>query len=241
MSLMSATESAVALRREVRRVSGKMKALFYIMLAGSLVEVTAYAAPPVRDNTYRLGDKIRPNDVMDNEDPVLQYLQNGVDTYAANSITGAAIADGAVTTTEILDGTIQTGDLAFSLTSGNILPAGAVFFMLTGTCPSWTTDISSTYANYFIRVNATPATIGGADTHTHTAGSLSGTAHTHSFTSGNANESPTGGGGTGASNMGPSHTHSGSTTSGGGGAITGLSDSGNSVPVFISMRLCQVN
>ena len=215
---------------------GKMKALFYIMLAGCLI-----GAAPTRDNIYEAGKKILPNDVMDNEDAIFDYLQNGVDTYAANSITGAAIADGAVTTTEILDGTIQTGDLAFSLTSGNILPAGAVFFMLTGTCPSWTTDISSTYANYFIRVNATPATIGGADTHTHTAGSLSGTAHTHSFTSGNANESPTGGGGTGASNMGPSHTHSGSTTSGGGGAITGLSDSGNSVPVFISMRLCQVN
>src|SRR3990167_10164487 len=134
-----------------------MKRLWWIVgaIIGCWVSTFAYAAAPSRDNTYVAGTVISPTAVMANEDTIYTYLQDGVDTYAANSITTNAIAVGAVTSADILDGTITTTDLAFAINPGNTLPAGAVFFMVTGTCPSWTTDVSATYANLFVRINST--------------------------------------------------------------------------------------
>lgn len=40
-------------------------------------------------------------------------------------------------------------------------------------------NVSATYANKFIRINATPLTQGGADTHGHTNGTLAAPDHTH--------------------------------------------------------------
>jgi hypothetical protein len=41
------------------------------------------------------------------------------------------------------------------------LPTGAVFFMAAGSCPSWTTDISGTYANKYVKINSTQLTSAG--------------------------------------------------------------------------------
>ena len=203
-----------------------------------------WAAPPVRQNTYVAGEVISPASVMANEDVIFDYLQDGVDTYAAGSITTAALANGAVTSAKIANGTITSEDLAGSL-SGNSLPVGAVFFMLTGNCPAFTTDISATYPNLFIRISATAGTLGGADTHTHTAGSLTGTAHTHTISGTTAGAADTPQESTGAGNPTPpeSHTHTFSATSssGGGGAISGTSASSDNVPAFITMKLCRVD
>src|SRR3990167_9931074 len=84
-----------------------MKRLWWIVgaIIGCWVSTFAYAAAPSRDNTYVAGTVISPTAVMANENTIYTYLQNGVDTYAANSITTAAIAVGAVTSSDILDGT----------------------------------------------------------------------------------------------------------------------------------------
>jgi hypothetical protein len=95
-----------------------------------LLALCLLGAAPTRDNTYIPETIIDPDDVMANEDAIFEYLQDGVDTYAPNSITTNAIAVGGVTSSDILDGTITTTDLAFALNPGNTLPAGAVFFML---------------------------------------------------------------------------------------------------------------
>lgn len=219
-------------------------------ILGYWVSTLAYAAPPVRDNTYVAGTTIVPNDVMDNEDPVLEYLQDGVDTYAPNSITTAAIATGGVTSDDILDGTVTTIDLAFAINPGNTLPAGAIFFMITGNCPSWTTDVTATYSNLFIRVNATGGTTGGgASTHTHGSGSYAGTSHTHTIPT--TGYTPTGSTGsigiqsdTGGGDYNASRGVSESTltsNSSGSGAISGTSASGDSVPAYVTAKLCQVN
>src|SRR3990167_6395421 len=146
-----------------------------------ILALLCLGAAPSRDNTYVAGTVISPTSVMANENTIYEYLQDGVDTYAANSITTNAIAVGAVTSADILDGTITTTDLAFAINPGNTLPAGAVFFMVTGTCPSWTTDVSATYANLFVRINSTQGTTAGTNTHSHGAGTYIGTAHTHSL------------------------------------------------------------
>ena len=219
---------------------------FLWMLSGILVgcwfSTLAYAAAPVRDNTYVVNTEIEPEDVRDNEDTIFDYLQAGVDTYAPNSITTAAIATGAVTSADILDGTITTADLSFSIAGGALLPSGAIYFLLTGSCPSGTTDVSATYSNMFIRVNATAGTQGGASVHNHGAGTFAGSAHTHSIpnsigdNSGGATD--TGGG---QQYSLDDHTHNGATGSGGGGAISGTSGNGDNIPPFVTAKLCQVN
>src|SRR3990167_1244101 len=210
-----------------------------------ILALLCLGAAPSRDNTYVAGTVISPTAVMANENTIYTYLQDGVDTYAVNSITTAAIAVGAVTSADILDGTITTTDLAFAINPGNTLPAGAVFFMVTGTCPSWTTDVSATYANLFVRINSTQGTLAGADTHTHTAGSYVGPSHTHSVPySGWTGVNISGANGQivgwTISTLG-AFTADNTTGSGGGGAATGTSGSTSNVPSFVSMRACRVD
>lgn len=206
---------------------------------------TVYAAAPSRDNTYIAGTVISPTSVMANENTIYTYLQNGVDTYATNSIPTGAIQDSAVTSAKIQDATITTADLAFSITQGNILPSGAVFFMVTGSCPAWTTDVSVTYSNLFVRINATQGTLAGSDTHTHTAGTYVGPSHTHTvpysgWTGQNIN-------GSNGQIVGwtittlAAFTADNATGSGGSGAITGTSTASSNVPSYLSAKLCQVN
>ena len=211
-----------------------------------LASLSLIAACPVRDNTYIAGTVIQPADVLANENALFTGIQNGLETncIADNAITTNKIATGAVTSLDILDGTITTADLAFSV-SNQILPSGAIFFMLTGSCPSWTTDISATYEGYFVRASATAGTSGGANTHTHTGGSFAGPAHTHSITDvvqtrgWNATSAlssyPTAGAVDAAEFQGVV------AASGGTGAVTGTSDSSSNLPVFISAKLCRVN
>ena len=64
-------------------------------------------------------------------------------------------------------------------TSGVTLPSGAVFFMISGNCPSGTTDATAAYTGKFARAGASPGTTGGADTHSHTLATTNLPAHTH--------------------------------------------------------------
>ncbi len=66
------------------------------------------------------------------------------------------------------------------------LPSGAVFFMISGSCPSGTTDVSATYANKFVKINATAGTSSGTiltgTTAGHTLIVSEMPAHTHANT-----------------------------------------------------------
>ena len=203
---------------------------------------SVYAACPSRVSTYVAGTIISPTAVSANEDALFEGIQDGLETgcIADNAITTAKIAVGAVTSADILDGTITTTDLAFAINPGNTLPAGAVFFMVTGSCPSWTTDVSATYSNLFMRVNSSPGTTGGSNTHTHTAGSYAGSSHTHAGTTDIETQPPADGSG-GTIGADDDHTHPFTTSAGGGGAISGTSDSGTNIPAFVTARLCQVS
>lgn len=221
-----------------------------LLLAGIILScgvTTVYAACPSRDNTYIAGTVIQPADVMANENNIFQGMQNGLETdcIANSAITTEKIAVGGVTSSDILDGTITTADLAFSITQGNILPAGAVFFMVTGSCPAWTTDVSTTYSNLFVRINATQGTLAGSNTHTHTAGTYIGPSHTHSVPySGWTGQNISGALGQivgwTISTL-AAFTADNTTGSGGGGAITGTSASESNVSAHVTMKACQVS
>lgn len=207
---------------------------FILILTGNI-----YAAPPTRAYTYVSNTTIDPAQNNTNENALYSYLQVGVDTYAAGSITGAAISSSASIpyVSLSLANSIVNADISSSaaisqskIESGKgILPSGAVYFMISGSCPTGTTDVSATYSNLFVRINATAGSTGGADTHTHTAGSyaVSGTTGGPSATGG--------AGGSGASGVTQTHTHDFSTS------VTGTSASGNNVPAYVTMKACSVN
>lgn len=213
-----------------------------IYLLGALflwVNLAQAACPPTRDNTYIAGTVISPTEVMANENNLYQALQDGIgtDCIADSAVTTAKIATGAVTSADILDGTITSADLAFSV-ANQILPTGAVFFLFTGSCPSWATDVSATYANKFIRVAPTALATGGASTHTHT-----GPSHSHTVPASSAVWTQISRSGfnnylaTTAADTTSGTSADPATSSSG----TGTTSSGDSNPEYVTAKLCQVN
>lgn len=216
-----------------------MKKIFLSAFFLSCLALNANAAAPTRTYNYVSNTTVNPVQNNTNENSIFNYLQLGVDTYAAGSITQAAIsASAAIPYSKLnLTGSILNADISASAAiTGNkiaagygVLPSGAVYFMVSGACPTGTTDVSATYSNKFVRINATAGSTGGADTHTHAAGSygVSGTTGGPSATGGS--------GGSGASGVTQTHTHDFSAS------VTGTSASGSNVPAYVTMIACQVN
>lgn len=61
---------------------------------------------------------------------------------------------------DILTITDPTANNTITIPNANsvTLPTGAIFYMISGSCPAGTTDVSSTYSNKFIKINATAGT-----------------------------------------------------------------------------------
>lgn len=118
------------------------------------------ATPPTRQYNYNPNATIDPNQNNTNENALYTYVQTGVDTYAPGSISAASInANAAISYSQLsLTASIKQSDIA---TGGFLMPSGAVFFMASGSCPSGTTDISTTYANKYVKINSTPLTSSG--------------------------------------------------------------------------------
>jgi len=128
--------------------------------------------------------------------------------------------------------------------SGVVLPSGAVFYMITGSCPTGTTDVTATYSNKYVKINATQGTSSGTvltgTSGSHTLITSEMPAHTHSFATRDntvaayqsyvsriSSDSP----GTGATNS----------TGGGGGHTHTLSSATTLEPSSITCKMCQVN
>lgn len=175
------------------------------------------------------------------------YDNSGTITYWANT-------DGAKTWIQIDQGAFfKQGDLIQST--------------VTTARTGWT-NVSATYSNKFMRINATPGSTGGADTHAHAAGTYTVPAHDHGAVTGGhtltLSEIPahthdvdtrasggaatviantTGSGGTtisGAalSNGGPG-SHSHTITQQAAASITGNSDTVSNVPAYFTVALFQ--
>ncbi len=154
-------------------------------------------------------------------------------------------------------GTVTTGGWAGTIISktyggtGNAngigLPSGAIFFMISGSCPAGTTDVSTTYANKFVKINATPATSSGTvltgTSDSHTLATTEIPAHTHDVqtytgkAAGGSDPDALTKNATGTSNVITSSTGSG----GGGGHTHTLSSATTLEPSSITMIACQCN
>lgn len=209
---------------------------FMLILTGNI-----YAAAPTRAYTYVSNTTIDPNQNNTNENALYSYLQVGVDTYAAGSITGAAISPSASIPyiSLSLSNSIVNADISASaaisankISSGyGVLPSGAVYFMAAGSCPTGTTDVSGTYSNLFIRINAVAGSTGGSDTHTHAAGSYAVSGTTGGVIQ-DAISTTTDG-----VNIGDQHRAQTAPFS---ASVTGTSASGSNVPAYVTMKACQV-
>lgn len=133
--------------------------------------------------------------------------------------------------------------------NGVLLPTGAVFFMITGTCPTGTTDVSATYSNKFIKINATAGTSSGtvftntSDSTTLTAAQSGLPAHTHTVDSNVSGSSF--GSNTLANTNSASDTPRTTSSTGGSAASSGHTHTGSSAttlePSSVTMVLCQVD
>lgn len=215
------------------------------------IATIAQAAPPTRAFTYVSNTTINPAQNNTNENALYTYLQTGVDTYAAGSITGSAISSSASIpyVSLSLAGSITRSDLSSS--SFVALPSGAIFYMITGSCPSGTTDVSATYANKFIKVNATAGTLSGAiltgttDTHTLTAAESGLPAHTHRTPAGQSGGGAFSGSQAWSSGVTQYGADGTSESTGGSAAASGhthtISSATTLEPVSVTAKLCQVN
>ena len=124
-------------------------------------------------------------------------------------------------------------------TEGQLVPlrTGDKLLSSNTTTPPDFTDQSSTYADKFIRISSTALSTGGADTHTHAAGSYAGPAHTHAVSGLSLIPFAGGGGIDYYSPRASSHT----SDSGGTGAVTGTSASGDNVPAYVTLKIYSKN
>ena len=86
-------------------------------------------AAPSRTHTYTTGEIIESSKVTTNEDNIYSYLQSGVDTYAAGSVTSAAIQDGAIVNADVASSAaIAYGKLTLtgSVTNADVSATAAI-------------------------------------------------------------------------------------------------------------------
>lgn len=146
-----------------------------------------------------------------------------------------ATADGIETILVITDPTSSDKNITIPNANSVTLPAGAVFFMITGSCPAGTTNVSATYSNKFIKINATAGTSASATaaTDSHTLSTSEMPSHTHGILGGLGNAIGTTGYEPGAGGGAVS-----ASTGGGGGHTHNLT---SLEPSSVTMILCQVD
>ena len=178
-------------------------------------------------------------------DTILDGTIANVDLSGTLALPDSKIAN--ITTASKVNGTALTGLASIpsgagkvpaanlNLTGGNFaLPSGAVFFMITGSCPTGSTDVTATYSDKFLKVHDTQGTTGGSATDSITLTTNEMPAHTHNI-SGKYDGGPT-------SNQYISFTatvndKSQATTSAGSGNAFTV----DTVPPFVTCKLCQVD
>lgn len=129
-------------------------------------------------------------------------------------------------------------------TNGLLMPTGAVFFMITGSCPAGSTDVSATYANKFLKVNATAGTSSGVvltgTTDSHVLDITEIPAHTHTVAT-NVSGSSFGSNTIANSNTASDTNRTTSSAGGGLGHTHTISSATTLEPSSITAKLCQVN
>lgn len=241
-----------------------MKRLLFSILFVLNVLNVANAGTVSRYFNYETDSEVNSNNLNGNFNNIVTVLNGAVDNTNVNTTAGFRLYEvlGVLPTAATLGRTVfYTVDKSLNFDTGSewkktqaslntnpgfALPSGAVFFMITGSCPTGTTDVTTTYSNKFIKINATQGTSSGtvltgtSDSHTLTTTEMP--AHTHttdsycstiSIIAGTSNVQGTGD--TASFSMPTTSTGSG------GGHTHTLSSATTLEPSSITCKMCQVN
>lgn len=238
-----------------------MKKLISILILLFITVPLCLASQVVIPTTYQTGGNVTAPNLNGNFTAITQVVDGGLDNTNANTTSGyrffqtvsvlpPAGTQGAVyflTTDNSLN--FDTGSsyikTVTSSSTAVALPSGAAFYMFSGSCPTGTTDVSATYTNKFIKVNATALTSSGViltgTTDSHILSITEIPAHTHTVdrnTAGSAFGSVT----IASSNNGSiGDTTTTSSAGGGAGHTHTLSTATTLEPSSVTAKLCQVN
>ncbi|MES1987155.1 MAG: hypothetical protein V4440_03840 [Pseudomonadota bacterium] len=223
-----------------------------LLIFSSTCQASVVTTPYV----YSVGDTVTNVKLNSNQNAVTNVVNGGLDNTNANTTNGyrffqtvaalpSAGSQGAVyflTSDNSLN--FDTGSAFGKVSAGLTMPSGAAFFMLTGSCPSGSTDITATYSDKFLKVNSTQGTTSGpvltATTDSHTLSvaevpALSVTIPLYTANSGGNSGVP-------QNTPGPTDSSNSYTTTGGGGGHTHTISTPTTLePASVTVKLCQVN
>lgn len=127
-----------------------------------------------------------------------------------------------------------------------LVPSGAIILWTQAACPVGYTRVTI-YDGRFLVASDTAGSVGGSNTHTHSAGSYRGPSHTHPHNGGGMqcmgwNASAGGPGPCGTTNAVRGSNFLGNSTGGGGTrSVTGVSATADNRPEFMTILLCKRN
>lgn len=221
------------------------------------VPISVFADTVTAYKTYSVNDTVSAQNLNGNITTILAALNGGLDNNNANTTSGyrffetksalptAGNQGRVVYLTSDNSINFDSGSAWNKVPSGGIaLPTGAVFFMITGSCPTGSTDISATYPNKFIKINATAGTSAAAVLTATTDSHVLTTAEVPNLSIDITTRNSNGDGAViqGSDTQNQSHTVTVSTTNGGGGGHTHtISAPTTLAPSSITAILCQVN
>ena len=153
-----------------------MKKLILIIFV--LIPNLIFAAP---SSTISIPNSFTPNTTISSSSVNSNFntVQTTYNAHTHSDITQV----GAITSGTWQGNVVEKTYGGTGVTTGLGLPAGAVFFMVSGSCPTGTTDVSTTYSDKFVKINATAGTssdvvlTGTSDSTTLTEAQMP--AHTH--------------------------------------------------------------
>ena len=131
--------------------------------------------------TFTAGATIIASEHNTNFDTLYSEINGNIDN--ANIKASAAIVDSKLAQITTASKVAESSIVNYPFKTGDW-----VLSSVTTARTGWS-NVSATYSNKFMRINATPLTTGGADTHNHTLAEANIPAHTHTVPVRNTNDS----------------------------------------------------
>lgn len=227
--------------------------LLFFLLVCNISQAAVVSIP----TTYAVSGTVTATNLNGNFQAIASTLNGGLDNNNANTTSGyrffeiratlpTAGSQGRIvflTSDNSLN--IDTGSAWVKVgTSGILMPSGSVFFMITGSCPTGSTDVSSTYSNKFLKINSTAGTSSGVvltgTTDSHVLSTAEIPAHTHTVDT-NIGGSAFGSTTIANSNGATDTQRTSSSTGGGGGHTHTISTATTLEPSSVTVKACMVN
>lgn len=229
----------------------------FLLFLFLFVSTPCFASTWTQSTTYATNGQVTAQNLNGNLQGIGSVINGGLDNDNANTTSGYRFFEvksslpsfgsqgRVVLLTSDNSLNLDTGSSWVKFQTGGILmPSGCVFFMASGSCPSGSTDVSSSYSNKFLKINATAGTSSGviftATTDSHTLDTSEIPSHTHTTTFYDTGGSFSTSGQILAQNA-TARVVTSSATGGGGGHTHTISSATTLEPASVTMKACKVD